>query len=117
MERKADWSCPAGADDSGVRRPAVGQSYSIMGPKVNLVLLVETRCRNEHFYVFPNRVTERFNKFSEKTFLVLRRICSKRFTSVIRTSKIYVTWKSTLSQLTTDKCQYIIVTGLNYNWT
>lgn len=54
LERIADWSCPAGAEGSGVRSPAVGQSYSIMGPKINLGLLAEARCRHEHFYVFPN---------------------------------------------------------------
>jgi len=76
LQCKADWSCPAGAEDSGVRRPAVSHSYSIMGPKVNLGLLGEARCRNEHFYVIPNRVPERFNNFNEKTLLVFRRICS-----------------------------------------
>jgi hypothetical protein len=38
---------------------------------INLGLLVEARCRNEHFYVIPKRVTGGFNSFNEKTLLVL----------------------------------------------
>jgi len=70
LEHEADWSRPAGAEGPGVRRPAVRHSYSIMGPPVNLGLLLEARCRNEHFYVIPNRVTG-FDNFNEKTLLVL----------------------------------------------
>lgn len=76
LESEADWSRPADAEGPDVRRPAVRHSYSIMGPQVNLGLLIEAKGRKEHFYVIPNRVTESFNNFNEKTLLVLRRICS-----------------------------------------
>jgi hypothetical protein len=85
-----------------------------MGPQVNLGLLLEARCRNEHFYVIPNRVTG-FNNFNEKTAGSLAESVyfEKRFASVIHTSQNVCLVENTLSHLTTDKCQYIVVTGLN----
>jgi hypothetical protein len=89
LECETDWSPPAGAEVPSVRRPVVRHSYSIMGPEANLGLLDEATCRNEHFYVIPNRVTERFNNLTKRLCLFFAESVhfEMHFTSVIHTNQ------------------------------